>query len=215
MPVKGTETDLGLYLKRLLKERSLSMRKLSELTDIDTATISRIINGKRKATPDHLQKFAEHLGVPFSELFALAGYPMEEKVQQSSEKFTTVESIQFLLESTNLIDGEFNIESVEQHLAKYEQYVQTEEGTENILKNFGEKIKKLGSVGPFINQIKGMYEKFITKNGTPRELVLIGSALIYFIISTDVIPDYFLPLGYIDDAIAIQIVMKWLSIKTL
>ena len=47
---------LGLLLKELLKKQSLSMRKLSEFTTIDTATISRIINGKRKAKPEHLQK---------------------------------------------------------------------------------------------------------------------------------------------------------------
>lgn len=34
--------NLGLLLKEFLKERSLSMRKFSELTGIDTATISQI-----------------------------------------------------------------------------------------------------------------------------------------------------------------------------
>ena len=66
-------------LKELLKERSLSMRKLSELTEIDTATISRIINGKRKATPEHLQKFANSLSVSIAELFVAAGYDIEQK----------------------------------------------------------------------------------------------------------------------------------------
>lgn len=43
-------SPLGLLLRELLKDRSLSMRKLSELSKIDTATISRVINGKEKRT---------------------------------------------------------------------------------------------------------------------------------------------------------------------
>lgn len=203
------DNKLGLLLKTLLKERSLSMRKLSQLTDIDTATISRIINGKRKATPEHIQKFADNLDVPISELFLAAGFSFERKnAIEQSDITMSVECIQNLLESSDLIDNEFTIASVKQQLSNYEQYVQTEEGKENILKGFGEKIKKLGSIGPFISQLKDMYEKYRLKNGTPRELVIVGSALIYFIVTVDVIPDYVFPLGYIDDAVAIQLVAK-------
>ena len=40
--------QLGLLLKEFLKEKSMSMGKLSTLCQIDKATISKIINGKRK-----------------------------------------------------------------------------------------------------------------------------------------------------------------------
>ncbi|WP_223590239.1 helix-turn-helix domain-containing protein [Neobacillus bataviensis] len=206
------DNNLGLLLKKLLKERSLSMRKLSELTDIDTATISRIINDKRKANPAHLQKFAHYLQVPISELFIAAGFSIEEKnTRQQSDIIMSVESIQNLLEFSNLIDRKFSIASLEHELSNYEQYVQTEEGKETILKRFGEKVKKLGSIGPFISQLKEMYEKFRLNKGTPRELAIVGSALIYFIVSVDVIPDYIFPVGFIDDAMAIQIVANLLK----
>ncbi|MEH7331783.1 helix-turn-helix domain-containing protein [Neobacillus drentensis] len=205
------DNKLGLLLKKLLKERSISMRKLSQHTEIDTATISRIINGKRKANPDHLQKFADYLQVPISELFIAAGFTIEDKnTTTQSNILMSVESIQNLLESSNLIDNKFSIASVEQQLSNYEQYVQTEEGKENILNSFGEKLKKIGSIGPFISQLKEMYEKFRLNKGTPRELAIVGSALIYFIVSVDVIPDYIFPLGFIDDAMAIQIVANLL-----
>jgi transcriptional regulator with XRE-family HTH domain len=74
---------LGSMLKRLLKDQSLSMRKLSALTDIDTATMSRIVNGKRKATPEHLRKSADSLNVSMTELFATAGFPI---INHSSDK---------------------------------------------------------------------------------------------------------------------------------
>ncbi|MBT2656031.1 helix-turn-helix domain-containing protein [Bacillus sp. ISL-18] len=208
-----SDKKLGLYMKKLLKEHSLSMRKLSELTNIDTATISRIINGKRKANPVHLQKFAEHLNVPISELFVVAGYSMEQEGLQQSDLLKSVESIQNFLESSNIIDNQFSIVSVDCQLANYEQYAQTEEGKGTILNNFGEKLKKIGSIGPFISQLKDLYEKFRLNRGTSRELAIIGSALIYFIVSVDVIPDYIFPIGYIDDAIAVQIVTKSLTVS--
>jgi transcriptional regulator with XRE-family HTH domain len=214
MSEKKIDNQLGLFLKRLLIERSLSMRKFSQLTGIDIATISRIINGKRKANPAHLQKFADYLGVPITEFFEVIGFSIEHKMTtQPSDISTSVESIQDLLESTKLIDNKFSIASVERQLANYEHYAQTEEGKENIFRSFGEKIKKIGSIGPFITQLKEMYEKFRLEKGTPQELALVGSALIYFIVSVDVLPDYIFPVGYIDDAIAVHIVTNLLSAK--
>ncbi|MDP4086889.1 MAG: helix-turn-helix domain-containing protein [Bacillota bacterium] len=205
------DNNIGLLLKKLLKEKSLSMRKLSVQTGIDTATISRIINGKRNATPEHLRKFSDCLGIPIAELFKAAGFPIEEQSKQNSDIYMTVDSIQNILESSNLIDKGFTIEDVKKQLANYEQYVQTNEGKETIINNFEEKMQKVGSIGPFINQLRSMYEKFRLKKGTTREILLIGSALLYFIIPVDIIPDYIFPLGYIDDAIAVQIIISLLE----
>ena len=58
-----------------------------------------------------------------------------------------------------------------------------------------------------------MFERFRSKNGTSAELVVMGSVLIYFIISVDVIPDYTFPLGYLDDAIAVKLALNLLSAK--
>ncbi|MGE8206568.1 DUF1232 domain-containing protein [Heyndrickxia sp. NPDC080065] len=212
MSEESKNNNLGLMLKELLKNRSLSMRKLSQLTDIDTATISRIINGKRKANPEHLQKFAECLKVPMSDLFIAAGYPIEQNQEMDqSDIHTSIDSIQNFLESSNLYDKTFSIVSVEQELAKYKQYTQTEEGKETILNKFEEKLQKVGSIGPFISNLKEMYEKFRLNKGTAVELALIGSALIYFILPVDVIPDYIFPVGYLDDAIAVKLVLNLLT----
>ncbi|MBS4173980.1 DUF1232 domain-containing protein [Bacillus sp. FJAT-49736] len=214
MTIEGKNDQVGILLKELLKERSLSMRKFSELTGIDTATISRIVNGKRKATPVHLRKFAECLDMPLTKFLEAAGYPIEDwNDRQLSDIHVSVNNIQSLLESSDVYDKNFSIENIEKQLVKYEQYSQTEEGKETILEGFEEKLQKVGSIGPFINQLKAMYEKFRLSNGTPKELILIGSALIYFILPVDVIPDYIFPIGYLDDATAVQIVMGLLLMK--
>ncbi|MFJ8089835.1 helix-turn-helix domain-containing protein [Lysinibacillus sp. NPDC095746] len=207
-------STLGLMLRELLKERSLSMRKFSELTGIDTATISRIINGKRNATPQHLEKFADCLDVPLINLFEAAGYPIEQRQEESdSDIHTSVDAIQSLLKSSNVYDDEFSVSHVEQKLESYGLYAQTEEGKNSILNDFDEKIKSVGSIGPFISKLKELYEKFTLGKGTIFELTLIGSTLLYFIIPVDVIPDYLFPIGYLDDAIAVQLTTKALLKK--
>lgn len=207
-------SKLSLLLRELLKERSLSMRKLGELTKIDTATISRIINGKRKANPEHLQKIADCLGVPIADLFVAAGYPIDQKQeQQYSDMHSSIDIIQSVLEPSGLYDKTFTIKSVEQQLANYQHYSQTEEGKESILNGFEKKLMKVGSVGPFISQLKEMFERFRSKNGTSAELAVMGSVLIYFIVSVDIIPDYTFPLGYLDDAIAVKLALNLLSVK--
>lgn len=212
MSEKVKSNNLGLLLKEILMERSLSMRKLSELTGINTATISRVISGKRKATPEHLQKFADTLDVPIIELFIAAGYPIEQEAkEQQSDIHASIDSIKNLLKSSNLFDKQYTIESIEQQLSNYGQYTLTEEGEETILNDFEEKLQKVGSIGPFINHLKDMYERFRLKKGNSVELALIGSALLYFVLPVDVIPDYIFPVGYLDDATAVQIVLKLLE----
>jgi len=202
--------ELGLLLKELLKKRSLSMRKLSQLTGIDTAIISKIINGKRKATPDHLQRFADKLDISILRLYEAAGYPV---YQNHSDLNESIGHIQSILENTNLVNKEFRLNDVKEELEKYQQLSLEEEGNATILGQFEKKLEKVGSIGPFIHSLKVMYKQFSRKIGTKMELALIGGALLYFIVNLDCIPDYLFPIGYIDDAIVINWVMTGLSMK--
>jgi uncharacterized membrane protein YkvA (DUF1232 family)/DNA-binding Xre family transcriptional regulator len=201
--------EIGRLLKDLLKERSLSMRKLSQLTGIDTAVISKIVNGKRKATPEHLQRFAGHLSVPIFKLYEAAGYP----VDSTSGRDESIDHIQAILETVQLVDKEFRLEDVKQELEKYKQFSQTGEGTDTILRQFDEKVKKVAGMGPFIQQLKDMYERFSRKKGTKMELALMGGVLLYFIAAVDCIPDYLFPVGYLDDAVVIHWAMNALPMK--
>ncbi|WP_436374296.1 helix-turn-helix domain-containing protein [Cytobacillus sp. BC1816] len=210
MSMEEKSNEIGQLLKNMLKERSLSMRKFSQMTEIDTAIISKIINGKRKATPEHLERFAENLGVSISRLYEAAGYLVDPKQTELNE---SISEIQVILESTQLVDKEFRLEDVKRELDKYEQLSQTEEGAEIIRNKFEGKVEKVGSIGPFILYLKEIYEKFSLKRGTKLELALMGGALLYFIAAVDCIPDYVFPVGYIDDALVINWVMNGLGLK--
>lgn len=199
------QAHFGLVLKELLEERSMTMRNLSEHTGIDTATISRIINGKRKANLQHLEKIADCLQVPISKLFTDSIHHNE---QEENDENTSqlAGAINFFLSTTEITEEEYSTKRIEKELKKYEQFAQTEEGKKLISNDFKEKLKRVDSVGPFIERVKKLYEMYRLEKGNASEMIMIGSALLYFIIPIDVIPDYIFPIGYLDDALAIKIV---------
>lgn len=200
-------------LKLLLSEHSLSMRKFSTQTGIDIATISRIINGKQLARPKHLQQFAEFFGIPSERFFEAAGYIFgRQKEEFYSDIHASVETIQEILLSANLFDMQYTKNRIEQKLANYEHYAQTEEGQRIILEDYREKIQQVRGLGPFIDDLNQMYELYCLSSTTTTDRTLLGSALLYFILSTDVIPDYIFPIGYLDDAIAVILVLHKLSL---
>ena len=212
MSEAGKGRSIGLLLKRLLKERSLSMRKLSTLTGIDTATISRIANGKQRANPDHLKKIAVHLDIPVERLMKDAGIDFGiERDERYLKIQETMDIIQEVLVPANLLDQQFSLERVQQELTKYEQYALTEEGKKIIFEKFHSKVEQVSGAGPFIDHLKHMYVLFSKEDITTEECAILGSALLYFILSADIIPDYIFPIGYLDDAIAVQLVLNRLA----
>ncbi|NIK75279.1 uncharacterized membrane protein YkvA (DUF1232 family)/predicted XRE-type DNA-binding protein [Paenibacillus castaneae] len=206
------ETTLGETLISLLKARSLSMRKLSTLTGIDTATISRIVNGKQKAKPSHLEIFALHLGVPTAQLLQAAGFEVSVlHPNRSTNIHASIDSISEVLQASNLMNYTFTSELVQKELNKYEPYALTEEGQRIILNEFPAKVASVNGAGPFIDELKQMYLQYGETGIALERRAIIGSALLYFVLSIDVIPDYVFPLGYLDDAIAVQLVLDRLN----
>lgn len=188
------------------------MRKLGTLTGIDAATISRIANGKQKAKPEHLKQFAAHLAVPLDTLFKAAGFDVGAAQNDWHSKLhSTIESIQRVLLSANLSEHQFSLEHVQKELGKYERYALTEEGSRIISESFNAKLESIDGAGPFIDLLKQMYELFCQDTITTENRAILGSALLYFILSADIIPDYVFPIGYLDDAVAVQLVLDRLS----
>lgn len=212
MSEKSKENRLGVLLTSLLKSRSLSMRKLSALTGIDTATISRIVSGKQRAKPDHLETFALHLQVPAAHLFQAAGFDIRfPPPARESEIFSSINHISDVLRASNLIEHEFTAELVERELRKYEKYALTEEGKQIILEDFPIKVASVNGAGPFIDELNQMYLSYCEDKISVKKRAILGSALLYFVLSADIIPDYVFPIGYLDDAIAVRLVLERLN----
>jgi len=101
---------LGNYLKRIRKQRSLTLRAVEEKTAISNAYLSQLENDKISSpSPTVLHKLAECYGISYERLMKLTGYPIDEEKHPAfrssgddfdsltlEEKEKVMEYIQFL-----------------------------------------------------------------------------------------------------------------------
>ncbi len=91
---------LGEKIRLLRNERKVSIRKLSDLTGLSKSTLSDIENNKsKKPTVDTIQRIAQVLEIPISELFVQYNQGPEMIVdgeKQRGGKFTSKTSDVFL-----------------------------------------------------------------------------------------------------------------------
>lgn len=203
--------NFGNLLKTLLKEKSTSMGELSKKSGIDKSTISRIANNKQKPNINHLEKIAIHLNVNLEELLKASGYEFKnsnnKQIFNIDSDFSNFDDV---LGFANLInDKNFN-GNIEKELSKCKLYVQTDEGKKLLFDNFSKKIDSIEKQGQFTDRLRDMYAEFCTGKLGIKKYLLIGSMLLYFFISTDVIPDFVFPIGFMDDLVALNMVTKLL-----
>lgn len=202
-------TELGMLLKASMTKQSMSMRNLSKQSGVSTATISRIIAGKQLATIHHLQQFAQHLRVPMETLLASIG--VANMKQDTKEQGMAGDIIQDIFQDFQ-IDLDVVAANVVGELEKLEHYARTKEGKKVILDSFQPKMRDLDSAGAIIDKLNHFYALFCSEEITGEKQVVVGSVLLYFVLTIGVIPDYLFPIGYLDDAIAVKIVEKKLAL---
>ena len=207
--LSSSECELGTLLRLSMAQQSISMRQLSKSTGISVATISRIINGKQSASILHLQRFAQRLGLPINKLLQSVGVSNMERGLHDENLL--LEIIQDVIDDLK-IDFNAVTEDVIKELEKLEQYARTKEGKRIIMDSFSLKMNVVDSAGAIINKLNHFYILFCSEDINENEQAVIGSALLYFSLTVGVIPDYCFPIGYLDDAIAVKIVEKKLSL---
>lgn len=73
-----TATGFGQYLKKIRKDRNMSVNQLATYSGISNAQISRIENGLRNAPkPETIKKLSQALKVDYQEMMQVAGYTEE------------------------------------------------------------------------------------------------------------------------------------------
>lgn len=103
------------------------------------------------------------------------------------------------------------MENIERELKVHQEYSHTDEGRKMIITGFKEKLKKAGSANSFVQQLEDMYHRFRVQKGTKTEITLLGGALIYFILTLDMIPDYMFAVGLLDDVLIVKYTMLLLK----
>lgn len=205
------QNELHEFMKNEMNKRSMSLRRFSSLINIDHGTLSKIMNGKRQANLNHLQKLSENLSTDFESLLKLAGYKAHDK--DDLEK--TWEAVQKIAEELISANESISFERMNQEISRFEIYSQSAAGQERIHKEFNTKMKETTGLGKYVEQLKAMYTHFINGHGHVTDQILIGAALLYFIVTTDLMPDYILPVGLLDDAFIVRSISQRLENKNI
>ena len=199
------------YLKKMMDERRLSLREVGRMSDIDHATLSKILNGKRKANLNHLQRLSAGMGVRLSELLSAD----DENDRTDGDLAENLKAVQKLVETIHPETGTLTMAEIDDEIQKYIKESKTVGGKQDILEKTEDKISQSPNAGTFMKNIHKMYGCFITGKSNVNDTALMGGALLYFIVTTDLIPDYLLPIGLLDYALIVQAISQRMENKNL
>lgn len=216
MEQKLTNEQIGTTLKKLLEKQELTMKQLSEQSHIDIATISRIINGKRVASIQHLEALTACLDVSLVEFLNLTN---KQNNDVEAEKLSpTNDALSVMMASflqNEQIDSQVLSEKrLVKELETYKLYAETEEGQDVVQQQFEQKLRRIDGQGSFMTKLKQLYTAYQSKTMSKEHRIYIGAALLYVIAPIDLIPDMLVPIGYLDDALIIQHVAKHIQRNT-
>lgn len=209
--VEENQNSLEFLLRGAIERRNYSVRQLADLTSIDKATISRIVNGKRKPTLQHLKKLSAALDLSFNDLVEAidqdldSEYSKKKKTEKNFSATPLANEMDLLQKSVQLHDKSITIDKLSTELETFEKYAETNEGISTIEEGFEAKVKNFGNIGPYIQQLQLWHQKISKREGSKKELAIMAGALLYFILPLDLLHDYVFAVGYLDDCLAIQI----------
>ena len=110
------DNKFGNYMRKLRKEKGLTLRQVEQAADVSNAYLSQIERGQRNPPhPDILRRLANVYEVTHRELLIAAGYledPEEQVKQEKIEKaFQHVTSDPHFKHGTRLRDGHLSLEA--------------------------------------------------------------------------------------------------------
>lgn len=190
---------LGQAITDYLHNHSLSLRQFAVVSGVHVSTLSRLVNGKRQATAAQRRKLAPYIALP------------EDPASPALASGPGWSALAPLLGEISSGYDPLNISCLESQivaeLRKYELFSQTPEGERIIRTEFPGKVSQVAGIGPLISELEEMFQHYLALPPAAPERPVAGSALLYFVLSADAIPDYLFPIGYLDDALAIRLVV--------
>jgi transcriptional regulator with XRE-family HTH domain len=84
-PTKSS--DLSIYIKKLTKERRLSLRQVSKEIEVAPSYLSEVLTGRKRPSPQLLASLAKFFDVPKVDVYAAAGWLTLSDDQQRAQQF--------------------------------------------------------------------------------------------------------------------------------
>jgi transcriptional regulator with XRE-family HTH domain len=79
--------DLSIYIKKLTKERRLSLRQVSKEIEVAPSYLSEVLTGRKRPSPQLLASLSNFFDVPKVDVYAAAGWLTLSDDQQRGQQF--------------------------------------------------------------------------------------------------------------------------------
>jgi uncharacterized membrane protein YkvA (DUF1232 family) len=209
----------GECVRYLLQKKGMTAEELvfamnsTECVKTNKAALSRIMTGKRIPNDEEAQVMANVLNAPI----LLEIYESLKKyisTQDGVYALDFYEKTNFLLDANDgskedIPHVDYNL--LFQILKGLYRYCLNHDVTKRIEKEFGRKLTQIKGHGKIIKRLQLMYQCLNHTKLTKQAHAWIEAALLYFITPIDLIPDFLLPYGYIDDAIVVGFIFHKLG----
>lgn len=183
---------INIRLREEMARQGLSLRELGRRSGIHHSLISRLLRGAIAPTPALLARLAPALGLPVGELYREAGLAAPPPIEDALRAMGAGDGLDEARLRAEL--GELALEAA------------TSAGRARILREFPRKRRQTALRGPILDCLDALYAAF-RSGALPMDVACeVGAALLYFIQPGDCIPDDHFPLGYLDDAMVVQLV---------
>lgn len=206
MTERLTNEQIGKTLKYILENKELTMKQLSNCSNLDIATISRIVNGKRVASIQHLEVITACLDMTLVEFLELTNKQTIKSDGMVSDDLLLRSTIESVIQEEQIDPQVLTEQVLQNELHKYEQYANTKEGQRIIHQQFDQKLRDIDGNGHFISKLKTLFSFYTKEDTSVENRLYIGAALLYVITPIDLIPDMLFPIGYLDDLLIVQLV---------
>lgn len=206
MTKRLTNKQIGETLKYILENKELTMKQLSNCSNLDIATISRIVNGKRVASIQHLEVITACLDMTLVEFLELTNKQTIKSDGMVSDDLLLRSTIESVIQEEQIDPQVLTEQVLQNELHKYEQYANTKEGQRIIHQQFDQKLRDIDGNGHFISKLKTLFSFYTKEDTSVENRLYIGAALLYVITPIDLIPDMLFPIGYLDDLLIVQLV---------
>lgn len=95
--------EFGIYIRKLRKERSLTIRQVEKYSGVSNSYLSQIENGMRGIPkPNILEKISKALKVPYEELMEKAGYLKDDSERQSVPDYINSYTLDQIIKKYNV-----------------------------------------------------------------------------------------------------------------
>ncbi|WP_018132237.1 DUF1232 domain-containing protein [Effusibacillus pohliae] len=205
-----------LQYKEMKAEELVAALKKQKNVATSKSAISRILTGKRMPSEQEAQGMADVLEAPqIYQAYLLLQEYLKKKDAVSILAFYQV--LDLLVENRNTFvhnaeEPAIDYSLLYKMLKNLHRYCLAKDVSVHVREGFVSKLVEVSGFGTMIERLKLMYQCFMHgRQLSAGDRAWLATGLLYFISPLDLIPDYLVPYGYLDDSIVVGFIFSELG----